>query len=162
MPVSSVTELLRVARQHYDYVIVDTPPAFTEHVLSACDVSNMLILIATLDIPAVKNLRIALDTLDILGNPRDSRVIVLNRADTKVGLRPEDVVTAIKQPIALSIPRQHQRAGLHQPRGAHRARRAATPREHRHPGAGGRPGPPALRRAHGIGRDTSRPPVRRE
>jgi pilus assembly protein CpaE len=104
IPVNTVMELLRLARQHYDYVIVDTPPSFTEHVLGACDISSALILIATLDIPAVKNLRVAIDTLDMLGSPRDARIIVLNRADAKVGLRAEDVVTAIKAPIAVNIP----------------------------------------------------------
>lgn len=104
IPVNVITELLKVARQHYDYIIVDTPPSFTEHVLAACDLSSALILIATLDIPAVKNLRVAIDTLDILGSPKDARIIVLNRADTKVGLRADDVVAAIKTPIAVSIP----------------------------------------------------------
>ncbi len=104
IPVNVVTEILKVSRQHYDYVIVDTPPSFTEHVLAACDLSGALVLIATLDIPAVKNLRIAIDTLDMIGSPKDTRVIVLNRADTKVGLRPEDVVAAIKTPIAINIP----------------------------------------------------------
>jgi pilus assembly protein CpaE len=104
IPVNVVTELLKVARQHYDYIVVDTPPSFTEHVLAACDLSSALILIATLDIPAVKNLRVAIDTLDILGSPKDARIIVLNRADTKVGLRADDVVSAIKTPIAISIP----------------------------------------------------------
>jgi pilus assembly protein CpaE len=104
IPATLVGELLKVAAMDYDYVVVDTPPSFTEHVLTACDVSDALVLIATLDIPAVKNLRIALDTLDELGNPDDSRIIVLNRSDTKVGLRAEDVVTAIKRPIAVSVP----------------------------------------------------------
>jgi pilus assembly protein CpaE len=104
IPVNTAMELLRLARQHYDYVIVDTPPSFTEHVLGACDLSSALILIATLDIPAVKNLRVAIDTLDMLGSPRDARIIVLNRADAKVGLRAEDVVAAIKAPIAVNIP----------------------------------------------------------
>jgi pilus assembly protein CpaE len=104
IPVSVVTEMIRVARRHYDYIIVDTPPSFTEHVLTAIDISDALVLIATLDIPAVKNLRVALETLDALGAPKDNRVIVLNRADLKVGLRPEDVVSAIKVPIAVNIP----------------------------------------------------------
>ena len=104
IPVNVVTEILKVARQHYDYVIVDTPPSFTEHVLAACDISSALVLIATLDIPAVKNLRVAIDTLDMLGSPKDTRIIVLNRADAKVGLRPDDVVAAIKTPIAVNIP----------------------------------------------------------
>jgi pilus assembly protein CpaE len=104
IPVTTVTELIKVARQHYDFVFVDTPPSFTEHVLAACDISDALVLIATLDIPAVKNLRVAMDTLDMIGSPKDARVIVLNRADAKVGLRPDDVVAAIKTPIAVNIP----------------------------------------------------------
>jgi pilus assembly protein CpaE len=104
IPVSTITELIKVARQHYDFVFVDTPPSFTEHVLAACDMSDALVLIATLDIPAVKNLRVAMDTLDMIGSPKDARVIVLNRADAKVGLRPDDVVAAIKTPIAVNIP----------------------------------------------------------
>ena len=99
-----VGEALRVARRAYDYVVIDTPPAFTEHVLAAFDVSDVLVLIATLDIPAVKNLRLSLDTLDLLGNPKESRVVVLNRSDAKVGLRAEDVVAAIRQDIAVMVP----------------------------------------------------------
>jgi pilus assembly protein CpaE len=47
---------------------------------------------------------VAIDTLDMLGSPKDARIIVLNRADAKVGLRPDDVVTAIKSRIAVNIP----------------------------------------------------------
>jgi pilus assembly protein CpaE len=64
----------------------------------------MLVLLATLDIPAVKNLRLTLDTLDLLGHPRDGRIVILNRSDAKVGLHTEDVVAAIKQPIAAMVP----------------------------------------------------------
>jgi len=104
IPGSTITELLRVAKRMYEYVVVDTPPAFTEHVLAAFDASDVSILLATLDIPAVKNLRLTLDTLDLLGHPRDSWVVVLNRSDTKVGLTAEDVSTALRRPIAVQIP----------------------------------------------------------
>jgi pilus assembly protein CpaE len=104
IPGSTIAELIRVARTAYDFVIIDTPPAFTEHVLAAFDNSDVLLLIATLDIPAVKNLRLSLDTLDLLGTPKDSRLVVLNRSDAKVGLRAEDVVTAIRHDIARMVP----------------------------------------------------------
>ena len=88
IPGPTVAEVLRVAKRAYDFVIVDTPPAFTEHVLAAFDVSDLIVLLATLDIPALKNLRLTLDTLDLLGQPdRGRRVIVLNRSDAKVGPR---------------------------------------------------------------------------
>jgi pilus assembly protein CpaE len=99
-----VTEFLRVARRCYEYIIIDTPPAFSEHVLAAFDVCDMAVLLATLDIPSVKNLRLTLETLDLLGQPRDERIVILNRSDAKVGLHTEDVVAAIKQPIAAMIP----------------------------------------------------------
>lgn len=115
IPVNVVQQLLRAATEVYDFVVVDTPPEFTEHVLAACDVSDELILIATLDIPSVKNLRIALDTLDMLGNPEESRLIVLNKADLKVGLKPEDVRAALKREVAVSIP-----SSLHVPSSVNR------------------------------------------
>ena len=104
IPAATVTELLRVAKRRYDYVVVDTPPAFDEHVLAAFDMSDVSILLATLDVPAVKNLRLTLDTLDLLGHPRDSWVVVLNRANSKVGLTSDDVAAALHRPIAVQIP----------------------------------------------------------
>jgi len=99
-----VGEMLRVARRVYEYIIIDTPPAFSEHVLATFDVCDMAVLLATLDIPAVKNLRLTLDTLDLLGYPREARVVLLNRSDAKVGLNAEDVMAVLKQPIAAMIP----------------------------------------------------------
>ncbi len=104
IPAATVTELIKVAKGLYDYIVVDTPPAFDEHVLAAFDMSDVSILLATLDVPAVKNLRLTLDTLDLLGHPRDSWVVVLNRANSKVGLTIDDVATALHRPIAVQIP----------------------------------------------------------
>ena len=93
-----------MARTQYDFVVVDTPPSFTEHVLASFDLSDLTILIATLDIPAVKNLRIAINTLDTLGASQETRTVVLNRSDAKVGLKADDVEAALKHPIAANIP----------------------------------------------------------
>jgi pilus assembly protein CpaE len=103
IPAATVTELLQVAKGLYDFVVVDTPPAFDEHVLAAFDMSDVSILLATLDVPAVKNLRLTLDTLDLLGHPRESWVVVLNRANSKVGLTIDDVAVALHRPIAVQI-----------------------------------------------------------
>ena len=104
IPAATTAQLLHVARGMYDFVVVDTPPAFTEHVLATFDVTDVSILMATMDIPAVKNLRLVLDTMDQLGYPRESRVVVLNRSDVKVGLKAADVVAATQQSIAVCIP----------------------------------------------------------
>lgn len=104
IPVAVVIELIGVLRTMYDHVVIDTPPAFTEHVLAAFDLSDRYILLATLDIPALKNLRLTLDMLDLLGYPREGSQIVLNRSDSKVGLTVADVEQTLKTRISALIP----------------------------------------------------------
>jgi pilus assembly protein CpaE len=104
IPAALVSRILEVLRDHYDYVIVDTPPAFDDHVLSAFDLSDVVALIATLDIPALKNLKLTLETMDLLNYPRDRWRIVLNRADSKVGLAIHEVEKSLRAPTAAQIP----------------------------------------------------------
>ncbi|HET7474530.1 MAG TPA: AAA family ATPase [Dermatophilaceae bacterium] len=104
VPAALVGEVLRVAQRSYDYVVVDTPPAFTEQVLVTFDASDVSVLIGTLDVPAVKNLKLTLETLQALGHDRDSWVVVLNRSDALVGLTVDDVTAALHHPIAVQIP----------------------------------------------------------
>ena len=131
VPGEVVSEVLRVARRSYDFVIVDTPPAFTDHVLASFDSSDAAVLIATLDIPAIKNLRLTLDTLDLLGMPRERRTVVLNRSDSKVGLRTSDVAATIKQDIAVMVPGQRRRPRLGQQGRADPPRGPPSPRQRR-------------------------------
>jgi pilus assembly protein CpaE len=102
--VKVVAELVRVLRRMYDFVVIDTPPAFSEHVLAAFDASDSYVLLATLDVPALKNLRLTLEMLDLLGYPRSSWLVVLNRSDSKVGLTIDEVERTLKVPIAVQIP----------------------------------------------------------
>jgi pilus assembly protein CpaE len=104
IPAPLVGRVLRVLKQMFEYVVVDTPPAFTDHVLAAFDESDYVALLATLDIPALKNLKLTLETLDLLNYPRENWRIVLNRADSKVGLQLAEVEKTLRVPIALQIP----------------------------------------------------------
>lgn len=99
-----VGELLQCLKTMYDVVVVDTPPAFTDQALAAFDASDHLALVTTLDIPALKNLKLTLETLELLGYARDRWNLVLNRADSKVGLAVEDVQKTLRTPIAAQIP----------------------------------------------------------
>lgn len=104
IPAQLVGRVLHVLRQLFQFVVVDTPPAFTDHVLAAFDESDYVALLATLDIPALKNLKLTLETLDLLNYPRDKWRIVLNRADSKVGLQLGEVEKTLRVPIAVQIP----------------------------------------------------------
>jgi Flp pilus assembly CpaE family ATPase len=104
IPAALVGELLAVLRGMFDFVVVDTPAQFSEHVLTAMDASAHHVLLTTPDVPALKNLRVALDMLDLLSYPRQIRSVVVNRADSKVGLSLEDVERVVRCPIAAHVP----------------------------------------------------------
>jgi Flp pilus assembly CpaE family ATPase len=104
VPPSLVGELLAVLRGMYDFIVIDTPAAFSEHVLTAIDVSSQLVLLTTPDVPALKNLRVTLDMLDLLSYPRQIRSVAVNRSDSKVGLSLEHVQRVVRSPISAYIP----------------------------------------------------------
>jgi Flp pilus assembly CpaE family ATPase len=99
-----VRELLTVLHGMFDFVVVDTPAQFSEAVLTAMDASAHHVLLTTPDVPALKNLRVTLDTFDMLSYSPEIRSIVLNRSDAKVGLTAEDVIRVVRSPIAAHVP----------------------------------------------------------
>jgi len=84
----SVFELLR---SRHSYVIVDTPPAFTPEVIAAIDTSSHLCVVGMLDALSLKDTKIGLETLAQMGYDPDDLTLVLNRADTNVGIGKDDV-----------------------------------------------------------------------
>lgn len=104
IPAGLVTRILELLRENFDFVVVDTPPAFDDQVLAAFDLSDSIVLLATLDIPALKNLKLTLETLDLLSYPRERWRIVLNRSDSKVGLSVSEVEKTLRTGITAQVP----------------------------------------------------------
>ncbi|MEV6242938.1 AAA family ATPase [Lentzea sp. NPDC051838] len=104
IPAGLVSELLEVLPTMFDFVVVDTPSAFSEHVLAAMDASHHHVLLTTPDVPALKNLRVTLDMLDLLSYAHDIRSVVLNRSDAKVGLTMDDIDRVVRSDIRAHVP----------------------------------------------------------
>ena len=100
-------------------IVVDTSPFFHGPMLATLDRTDELLLVCSLDVPTIKNVRLSLQTLELLSFPRRRCTLVLNRANTKVGMKESEVETALERKIAL---RDAER-----PRGAARRSTAATP-----------------------------------
>lgn len=88
----------------FDYVIVDTPPALAETVLVAFDVSDVLYVMATLDLPSVRNMSVFLSTLERLKVPSDNLRLVLNKAETDVGIDIPQVTKLFPQGFESVLP----------------------------------------------------------
>jgi pilus assembly protein CpaE len=101
---SKITRLLEVARETYDVIVVDTSPFFHGPMLATLDRTDELLVLCGLDVPTLKNVRLALQTLELLAFPTSRIRFVLNRANTKVGLSKREVETALKVSIDTEVP----------------------------------------------------------
>ena len=102
------TEFLRevyaALRASHDYVIVDTPPGFTPEVIASIDSSSHVCVVGMLDSLSLKNTKLGLETLELMGYDRERTRLVLNRADSRVGISRDDVVAIVGRTPDVFIP----------------------------------------------------------
>jgi pilus assembly protein CpaE len=89
--IESLRSIYSSLRARHDFVIVDTPPAFSPEVIAAIDASTHLCVVGMLDALSLKDTKIGLETLSLMGCDPDDITLVLNRADTSVGISMQDV-----------------------------------------------------------------------
>jgi pilus assembly protein CpaE len=90
----------------FDFVVVDTPPGFSPEVIATIDASSSICMMGMLDAPSLKNTKIGLETLGLMGYAPDRVRVVLNRADTSVGISHADVVAILGRAPDVLIPSQ--------------------------------------------------------
>jgi pilus assembly protein CpaE len=91
-------------RATHDYVIVDTPPGFTPEVIASIDSSSHICMVGMLDSLSLKNTKLGLETLELMGYDHDRTRVVLNRADTRVGITRDDVNAIIGREPDVYVP----------------------------------------------------------
>ena len=98
-----VSRILRTLKEGFDYVVVDTAPSFDDQVLTALDETDECVIVATLDVPTLKNVKVALETLEMLNIASGHRHLLLNRADDAVGIGSDKVEAILGMPVAASV-----------------------------------------------------------
>jgi pilus assembly protein CpaE len=101
---AKLARLLEVARESYDVIVVDTSPFFHGPMLATLDRTDELLLLTSLDVPTIKNVRLSLQTLELLSFPPDRIRVVLNRANSKVGMQRKEVESALEMGVRYEIP----------------------------------------------------------
>jgi pilus assembly protein CpaE len=101
---AKLSRLLEVARETYDVIVVDTSPFFHGPMLATLDRTDELLMICGLDVPTLKNVRLSMQTLELLSFPQSRIRFVLNRADSKVGLKQREVEAALGVKIGCEVP----------------------------------------------------------
>jgi pilus assembly protein CpaE len=99
-----LTSVYATLRAAYDYVVVDTPPGFTPEVIASIDSASDICMVGMLDSLSLKNTKLGLETLDLMGYPSERVRLVLNRADSRVGITTDDAATIIGRAPDVLVP----------------------------------------------------------
>jgi pilus assembly protein CpaE len=101
---AKLARLLEVAAHAYDFIVVDTSPFFHGPMLATLDRTRDLLLVCGMDVPTVKNVRLGLQTLELLSFPADRIKVVLNRANSNVGIKRAEIERALETSIRFDLP----------------------------------------------------------
>jgi pilus assembly protein CpaE len=99
-----ITKVVQYLQNMYAYVVIDTTHILSDVVLSMFDISDVIVLITTQEIPAIKNARLFLDLLQGMGVGKERVVFTMNRYDKRIGITPERVSENLKHEISVTIP----------------------------------------------------------
>ncbi|MDQ6681770.1 MAG: histidine kinase, partial [Chloroflexota bacterium] len=96
-------KLVDVLRINHEYVVVDLPATLNDHSLAVMDAADTILVLSALEITTIKNVRLFLEVADQLEYGRDKVRLIINRSDTALGIRINDVEASIRRPIDGSI-----------------------------------------------------------
>ena len=105
-----VFEVLQKLRESYDYIVLDPQHTFDSKTLAALDQSDEILLVLTLDIPAIRSAQRALEIFDRLGYPRQKIRIVVNRWSKQIDLDLQQVEKFLGEPVIGFVPSDYQTA----------------------------------------------------
>jgi pilus assembly protein CpaE len=100
---SSVRRVLEALRARFDLVVVDCGAAFNDPTLAILDMADTILAVLTLEITSIKNIRLFLEVAEQLGYARDKVRLVLNRADSALGIRVADVEHSLGRKVDHSV-----------------------------------------------------------
>jgi pilus assembly protein CpaE len=97
-------QLFSVLRATEDWLVIDSSPGFTPEVIAAIDAATDICMVGTVDAAALKNTKLGLETLELMGVAPETVKLVLNRADSRVGITPDDVQSVTQRHVDALIP----------------------------------------------------------
>jgi pilus assembly protein CpaE len=101
---AAMTEIINVLRPMFDYIVIDTASLLDELLLSLLERSDQVLCVVDMDLPSVKNAKLALETLRLLKFPSAKIQLVLNRSNARARLDEGEIEKSLKLKISAAIP----------------------------------------------------------
>jgi pilus assembly protein CpaE len=105
-----VIKVLDRLRENYDCIVLDPQHTFDPITVAALDQSDEIVLVLTLDIPAIQSAKRSLDLFDRLGYPRKKVRIVVNRWNKQDDLDISKVENVLREPVLGTMQSDYHRA----------------------------------------------------
>lgn len=99
-----LTVILETMVNMFDYVIIDTAPVFNEVILSVLDAADCILVISSLDLPAIKNVKLCMEMMESLHYSKEKIKLVLNRANSEGGIRTGEVEESLHHDFIATLP----------------------------------------------------------
>jgi pilus assembly protein CpaE len=100
---AAVKKVIQASRNDFELIVVDCPSSFNDATLAVLDEADLILTLLTLEITSVKNMRLFLEVCEQLGYGPDKIRLVLNRADSTLGIRVADVEHSIGRKVDHTI-----------------------------------------------------------
>lgn len=98
-----VVKTIGMLKRMFDYIVIDTAPFLDEPVLSILERSDVVLLVVDMDLPSVKNAKLALDTLRLIKFPFEKIKLVLNRVNSKARLDVDELERSLGLDVQAAI-----------------------------------------------------------
>jgi pilus assembly protein CpaE len=100
---AGIKKVLEALRRDHDVVIVDCTSYFNDTTLAILDSADVILTMLSLEITSIKNIRLFLEVTEQLGYEAGKVRLVLNRADSTLGIRVSDVEHSIGRKVDETI-----------------------------------------------------------
>lgn len=101
---SHLTTILKTMVTMFDYVVIDTAPVFNEVMLSVLDAADCILVVSSLDLPAIKNVKLCLEIMESLHYPVEKINVILNRDNSEGGIQTGEVEESLHHGLMGSLP----------------------------------------------------------
>lgn len=99
-----VESVLRLLKSLFDYIVVDLPASLQDTALVAMDLSDLILVVAALDLPTIKNAKLCLEVMESLNYPAEKVKLVVNRVSRDIGVRQDDLEKTLNRKVDFVVP----------------------------------------------------------
>lgn len=103
-----VEKIIKTLKESYHYIVIDSSASFHETVLASLDMSDRILLVSTLDLPTIKNIKSGIDVMESLHYQSEKVSVILNKASEQFGIKYRDFEATLKRDIWAYVPEDSQ------------------------------------------------------